>query len=49
VNEAAQQDPYPNDRRTSEETAGGLCGAFLARRRRPEGYLQLMGQPRYHD
>ena len=49
VNEATQQDPYTNNRRTIEETADGLLDAFLARRRQLEEYLHLMGGPGYLD
>jgi ADP-ribosylglycohydrolase len=42
VDEATRQDPYTSNHRTIEETADGLLEAFLARKRRLEGYLQLM-------
>jgi ADP-ribosylglycohydrolase len=42
VNEATRQDPYTNNKRTIEETADGLYGAFLSRRRKLEEYLKLM-------
>jgi hypothetical protein len=47
VNEATRLDPYTNNHRTIEETAAGLHEAFLARRRRQEAHLQLMGGPAF--
>jgi len=47
VNEATGQDHYTNNRRTIEETANGLWAAFLARRKRLESYLGLMGDRDY--
>jgi len=47
VNEATRKDPYTNDQRTIEETADGLFAAYLARRRRLEAQLQLMGAEGY--
>lgn len=49
VNAATREDPYTNNKRTIEETAEGLLQAFLARRRRLEGYLQAMGEPGFLD
>ncbi len=43
VNAATAADPYTNSRRSIEETADGLFEAFLARRRRLQQYLDLMG------
>jgi ADP-ribosylglycohydrolase len=47
VNEATKQDQYTNNRRTIEETADGLFGAFLARRAKLRDYLALMGDAAY--
>ena len=47
VNEATLQDPYTNNRRTTEETADGLFKAFLVRKKRLEDYLRLMCEPDY--
>jgi len=47
VNEATRKDQYTNNQRTIEETADGLFGAFLARRRRLNEYLALMGDGPY--
>jgi ADP-ribosylglycohydrolase len=46
VNEAARQDPYTNNKRTIEDTAEGLFGAFLARQKRMKVYLRQMGEGR---
>ena len=47
VNEATQLDPYTNSNRSIEETAGGLFEAFLARRKRLDEYLKLMGEAEF--
>ena len=47
VNKATQQDPYTNNHRTIEETAGGLLDAFTARRKRLVEYTTLMGDPAF--
>ena len=47
VNEAARQDPYTNNRRTTQETADGLFAAFLAQRQRRQEHLALMGDVEY--
>jgi len=47
VNQSTLADPYTNSRRTIEETADGLYGAFLARRERLTRYLQEMGDPAF--
>lgn len=43
VNEATQQDPYTNSRRTIQETADGLFAAFSARLCRLSQYTRTMG------
>ena len=47
VNDSTRKDPYTNNQRTIEETGDGLFEAFLARKERLEGYLQLMGNSDY--
>ena len=47
VNQSTLEDPYTNSHRTIQETADGLFGAFLARRRRWTEYLQSMGDPAF--
>ena len=47
VNEATRHDPYTNNHRTIEQTAGGLLEAFLARRKRLGDYRHLMGDEAY--
>jgi ADP-ribosylglycohydrolase len=47
VNEATGQDLYTNSRRTIEETADGLFGAFAARRKRLGDYLSMVGDPSF--
>jgi ADP-ribosylglycohydrolase len=49
VNAATRQDPYTNNRRTIEETADGLFDAFMARRKRLQDGLALMGHAEYLD
>ena len=44
VNEATRQDPYTNTRRTIEEAADGLFGAFRAKMGRLADYLRMMGE-----
>jgi hypothetical protein len=45
VNAATGEDPYTNNHRTIEETAGGLLSAYQARRQRLHDYLCLMDGP----
>jgi ADP-ribosylglycohydrolase len=45
VNQSTRADPYTNNRRTIEETADGLYGAFQARQKRLGDHLRLMGSP----
>ena len=47
VDEATRKDEYTNNRRTIGETADGLFAAFMARLRRLNSYLQLMGGSAY--
>ncbi len=47
VNQSTLADPHTNNRRTIQETAGGLYEAFLARRERLTQYLQGMGDPAF--
>ena len=44
VNEATRGDPYTNNRRTIEEAAEGLLGAFHAKQRRLAQYVRTMGE-----
>lgn len=44
VDIATGQDRYTNNSRTIEETADGMFSAFLAKRRRLEGYVRLMDE-----
>jgi ADP-ribosylglycohydrolase len=44
VNHATAQDPYTNNRRTIEQTADGLLGAFRARHLRLAEYVRIMKQ-----
>lgn len=44
VNEATRQDPYTNNRRTIEQTADGLLGAFSKRCAKLKAYLCMMEQ-----
>jgi ADP-ribosylglycohydrolase len=47
VNEATEQDPYTNNRRTIEATADGLLAAFRARHERLGEYVRQMADPAY--
>ena len=44
VNSATAEDPYTNNRRTIDQTADGLLGAFRARHGRLAEYVEMMGQ-----
>jgi len=47
VNDATGRDPYTNNRRTIEETADGLFGAFKAKMRSQQEYVRLMSGTDY--
>jgi len=47
VNAATAEDPYTNNRRSIDETADGLLGAFLARRKRLKEYVRMTDEPGY--
>ncbi|MFP4057192.1 MAG: ADP-ribosylglycohydrolase family protein [Candidatus Brocadiia bacterium] len=47
VDEATRQDLYTHSRRTIEQTADGLLGAFLATTRRQRALLDAVGDPAY--
>lgn len=44
VNEATKNDPYTNNKRTIQETADQLHGAYMAQRQRTQDWLETMEQ-----